>query len=846
MNEKYPLALHEGAILAGQYIINSVLGQGGFGITYKATDYKTGLPVAVKEFFPDSMATRTTATTVIPFTGERGDSYEYGKNCFLQEARTLAEFVGNENIVRIHSFFEENGTAYFVMDYVEGVSFEEFIKSKGGRISYDEAENTLLYIIDALALVHSKGIVHRDVTPDNIFITNDGKVKLLDFGAARYSIGDKSRSLDVVLKHGFAPKEQYTRRGKQGPFTDVYTVGASFYFAITGKRPPDSIDRIDEDELIPPSSLGVQISPEKENAILKALAVQPGDRFQTMEEFKNALLSLRASNVQAAAQPVVAVPFSQPFEQDEAEKTVSIYDRPVMQDTIPNSGVATNEIPNSSLGAEAVPNTGMMSESIPNTGDDSSVGKTVPASQINATTSDAISEPYMAAPDAIPATGAESSVGKTVAASSINEPVVAQQPAEKKKKKWVLPVCLGGGVVAIAGIVAGVMLVLGGNKDVEVASRDRASRVEVDDDDDDRGSASAERGIEPTEAPAEPTAEPTAAPTAAPVVTTRTVGSFSSVMANNQANGGVMTFSGSDQYYYMPGDGLNWYDASGDVTTLDSSATYARNINVINNNQILFTMNGVAYIADRNGSNSRAFNELSGFDYISQMWANEYGAFIVSYDNSDYSSREYKLDYYSWDTGLSDYYYTIYNDRAATILGDYIYYIEKDGYTVSRMPLSTFGISSEAGEVVCSHSDYRFNYIVGDGNCLYFTGKYQDTPSVIRLDMTSERLTYVYGMVSKDSESLGTVNAANGKVYFVVNDTDWSSYYNSTLCCMTSSDWNSYSWSTLKNLDGYYWTICLWPSENELWVEGMVSDATSVAWMRMDGSNDPKYYYEEW
>lgn len=289
MDEKFPLALPEGTILAGQYIIDSVLGQGGFGITYKATDHQTGNKVAVKEFFPDSMATRT-QTTVIPFTGERGESYAYGKNCFLQEAETLAQFIGVESIVKIHSYFEENGTAYFVMDFVEGISFEEYIMNKGGKVSYEDAENVLLRVIDALAVVHSKGIVHRDVTPDNIYLTRDGKVKLLDFGAARYSLGDKSRSLDVVLKHGFAPKEQYTRHGKQGPYTDVYTVGASFYFAITGKRPPDSIDRIEEDDLIPPSSLGVNIPREKEDAILKALSVQPGERFQSMTDFKDALL----------------------------------------------------------------------------------------------------------------------------------------------------------------------------------------------------------------------------------------------------------------------------------------------------------------------------------------------------------------------------------------------------------------------------------------------------------------------------------------------------------------------------------------------------------------------------
>lgn len=329
MNEKYPLALNEGTVLAGQYIIEKVLGQGGFGITYQARDHKSGQKVAVKEFFPDSMATRTQATTVMPFSGERGESYEYGKACFLQEAETLAEFIGNENIVRIHSYFEENGTAYFVMDFIEGMSFDNVIKQRGGKVSVEEAINTLVPIMDALGAVHSKGIIHRDVTPDNIYITNSGVVKLLDFGAARYSLGDKSRSLDVVLKHGFAPKEQYTRRGKQGPFTDIYAMGASFYYAITGKRPPDSVERMDEDELVPPSSLGVKISAQVEDAILKALNVQPQDRFQSMAEFKAALLGMTPVAAPATGQPVQQVYFG--GEQQAQVQQVPVQQAPVQQ-----------------------------------------------------------------------------------------------------------------------------------------------------------------------------------------------------------------------------------------------------------------------------------------------------------------------------------------------------------------------------------------------------------------------------------------------------------------------------------------------------------------------------------
>ena len=288
-HEKYPHALPAGTILAGEFIIESVLGEGGFGITYAAVNHKTSERVAVKEYFPDTMATRIDPTRVAPYSGDRGENFEYGKECFLREAQTLAEFIGNEHIVRIFSYFEENGTAYFAMEYVEGQSFDRYIADHGGRLSYADTCRILFPIMDALYCVHEKGIIHRDISPDNIYITDDGGIRLLDFGAARYSLGDRSCSLDVVLKPGYAPKEQYTRRGRQGPFTDIYALGATFYYALTGKRPLSSIDRLDEDDLARPSALGADIGPAAEEALLQALELRSQDRYQSMIAFKQAL-----------------------------------------------------------------------------------------------------------------------------------------------------------------------------------------------------------------------------------------------------------------------------------------------------------------------------------------------------------------------------------------------------------------------------------------------------------------------------------------------------------------------------------------------------------------------------
>lgn len=285
----YPHALPCGTVLHGKYVIGRVLGQGGFGITYLAQDYFSKELVAIKEYYPSTMATRSSSNSVFAYTDERSRGFKTGMGLFLQEAQTLSEVSGHPNIVSVHEYFEENGTAYFVMDYVDGESLKNYLVRHGNKISFDTAKKILLPIMDALDNVHAKGIIHRDVAPDNIVITRDGNVKLLDFGAARYSIGEMSQSLDVILKHGFAPKEQYSRHGKQGPYTDVYAMAATFYTAITGTVLPDSIDRDENDEMIPPSRMGVLIPPRAEKALCKALSPKAEDRYQTMQEFEKAL-----------------------------------------------------------------------------------------------------------------------------------------------------------------------------------------------------------------------------------------------------------------------------------------------------------------------------------------------------------------------------------------------------------------------------------------------------------------------------------------------------------------------------------------------------------------------------
>ena len=194
-DKKHPQALRPGAILNGRYIVGRVLGQGGFGITYLALDNPSGERVAIKEYYPSELAGRgLDGCTVAVHSEERAENFAYGKAQFLEEARTLAAVSGSGSIVRIYSYFEENGTAYFAMEYVEGVPLDEYLRQKGGHLTAPEAEDLFLPLMAALETVHKKGIVHRDIAPDNLIVTKDGTAKLIDFGAARYSTGEKSRA----------------------------------------------------------------------------------------------------------------------------------------------------------------------------------------------------------------------------------------------------------------------------------------------------------------------------------------------------------------------------------------------------------------------------------------------------------------------------------------------------------------------------------------------------------------------------------------------------------------------------------------------------------------------------
>ncbi|MEN1760263.1 protein kinase domain-containing protein [Anoxynatronum sibiricum] len=297
--------LSPGAMLQGKYLIGKALGQGGFGVTYLGWDVNLKLKLAIKEYMPQDLASRAVgASEVTVYTSSLEDQYQYGLEKFLLEAQTLAQFEGHPNIVSVRDFFQANGTAYIAMSYIEGMTLKEYVKSQNNRLPVDRTLQIILPVLDALKEVHQVGILHRDISPDNVFITTKGQVILIDFGAARQAIGEKGRSLSVVLKPGYTPEEQYRSQGKQGPWTDLYAVGAMIYRIICGQMPPESLDRLEEDTLVPPSQLGVDITLQQEAAILKAMAVRAPNRYQTVEDFQQELLGhLEADPVTGMSRP---------------------------------------------------------------------------------------------------------------------------------------------------------------------------------------------------------------------------------------------------------------------------------------------------------------------------------------------------------------------------------------------------------------------------------------------------------------------------------------------------------------------------------------------------------------
>lgn len=278
-----------------RYLVGKALGEGGFGITYLAWDLQQGIKVALKEYFPSGYVTRVAGSNQVIINSKQNQAASNrGLKRFVEEARALAKIKNLAGVVNVRDFFSANGTAYIVMEFLDGVSLKKYLQRKGGKISVDEVLTIMRPVMDSLTQVHKLGLIHRDISPDNILITKYNEVKLIDFGAAKYSNPD-GRSLSIVLKQGFAPPEQYDTHGDQGPWTDVYALGVTIYYAITGTLPPESIRVVMGKEAIKrPSELGIAIDAGVENALMKSLAVDKKKRYQDVQSMINGLYNPRA------------------------------------------------------------------------------------------------------------------------------------------------------------------------------------------------------------------------------------------------------------------------------------------------------------------------------------------------------------------------------------------------------------------------------------------------------------------------------------------------------------------------------------------------------------------------
>lgn len=295
-NELYyanPRCLKPGTLLNNRFYVGIVLGEGGFGVTYIGWDTILDMTVAIKEYFPANVASRDCTASLTNdiniFGGRSEQEYKLGLERYIREARTLSKFHDLHGIVDIRDFFHENNTAYLVMEYLKGPTLEEHIKQYG-RMKPEYVFQIMKPVMRSLEKIHQAGMVHRDISPDNIMLS-DGCIKLIDFGAARLANNDNNKSLTVVLKRGFAPEEQYRSNGKQGPWTDVYAICATIYYMLTGKKPPESIERTYEDTLQSFDELEIPVDKEKSDALMKGLAPIYQNRYQSIRDLCNDLYS---------------------------------------------------------------------------------------------------------------------------------------------------------------------------------------------------------------------------------------------------------------------------------------------------------------------------------------------------------------------------------------------------------------------------------------------------------------------------------------------------------------------------------------------------------------------------
>lgn len=283
-------ALKRGTRLAGRYTVGGVIGSGSFGITYIAYDLKNDTVAAVKEYFPRLIAVREGNGSVRASSEKYGEIYRHGAEEFYREAEYVFQFNGNPNIVSVSDYFYENNTSYVVMEYLFGITLERYVKNYG---TLTDAQTVYIAekILMALIAVHSAQLLHRDISPDNIMLCADGKIKLIDFGAARQFTADSLPELTVIMKNGFSPAEQYMRNGSFGEWTDIYSLGAVLYYAVTGNVPENPYERMISDGEL--DFYGKSTDRALQDIICKAVSISKAKRYKSAAEMKKAVSDLK-------------------------------------------------------------------------------------------------------------------------------------------------------------------------------------------------------------------------------------------------------------------------------------------------------------------------------------------------------------------------------------------------------------------------------------------------------------------------------------------------------------------------------------------------------------------------
>lgn len=303
MAEVIQSELASGTMLSGgKYVIEKKIGAGGFGITYLARHTILDRKYAIKELFMSGYNVRNNATNHVSLQGLEVKDFDRVRQTFINEARTLAH-LNNEAIVKVIDIFDENGTSYMVMPFVEGTTLKSMVE-KDGPMEYEMAVNYMVQICEALTYIHSKDILHRDVTPDNVIVTPEQKIVLIDFGSARKFIDNKTQRQTTIVKPGYAPLEQHSARSRKGAFTDIYSVGAVFYYLLTGERPMDATERVLE-KMKEPIELNSNIPPQINAIIMKAMEMDGEMRYQSAKELIDDIFSDEPANTEKPVEEIV-------------------------------------------------------------------------------------------------------------------------------------------------------------------------------------------------------------------------------------------------------------------------------------------------------------------------------------------------------------------------------------------------------------------------------------------------------------------------------------------------------------------------------------------------------------